>query len=78
VNSPLLELSLFPWLAIDIGETHLGNAAGFSEEPFVSFNQARLSVRIMPVLLHREVSIGTALLDGLDLNLEMAAATGRT
>jgi len=67
-----IELSLFPWLAIDIGETHLGNAAGFSEEPFVSFNQARLSVRIMPVLLQREVSIGTASLDGLDLNLEIA------
>ncbi|MDH3274666.1 MAG: AsmA family protein [Gammaproteobacteria bacterium] len=67
-----IELSLFPWLAIDIGETHLGNAEGFSDEPFVSFNQARLSVRIMPVLLRREVSIGTALLDGLDLNLEIA------
>ncbi len=67
-----IELSLFPWLAIDIGETRLGNAAGFSDEPFVSFNQARLSVRIMPVLLRREVSIGTALLDGLDLNLEVA------
>ncbi len=67
-----IELSLFPWLAIDIGETRLGNAAGFSDEPFVSFNQARLSVRIMPLLLRREVSIGTALLDGLDLNLEVA------
>ena len=67
-----IELSLFPWVAIDIGETHLGNAAGFSDEPFVSFNQARLSVRIMPLLLRREVSIGTVLLDGLDLNLEIA------
>ena len=67
-----IELSLFPWLAIDIGETRLGNAAGFSDEPFVSFKHARLSVRIMPVLLRREVSIGTALLDGLDLNLEVA------
>ena len=67
-----IEVSLFPWLAIDIGETHLGNAAGFSDEPFVSFNEARLSVRIMPLLLRREVSIGTALLDGLDLNLEVA------
>lgn len=67
-----IELSLFPWLAIDIGETHLGNAASFSDEPFVSFNQARLSVRIMPLLLRREVSIGTVLLDGLDLNLEIA------
>lgn len=67
-----VELSLFPWLAIDVGETRLGNAAGFSDEPFVSFNQARLSVRIIPLLLDREVSIGTALLDGLDLNLEVA------
>ncbi len=66
-----IELSLFPWLAIDIGQTSLGNAAGFSDEPFVSFKQARLSVRIMPVLLHREVTIGTASLDGLDLNLEI-------
>jgi len=66
-----IELSLFPWLAIDIGQTRLGNAAGFSDEPFVSFNQARLSVRVVPVLLHREVSIGTASLDGLVLNFEV-------
>jgi len=67
-----IEVSLFPWLAIDIGETHLGNAAGFGDDPFVSFKQARLSVRVLPMLLHREVTIGTAVLDGLSVNLEVA------
>ena len=67
-----LELSLFPWLAIDVGETRLGNAAGFSDEPFASFGQARLSVRLLPVLLRREIVIGTAAIDSLQLNLEVA------
>jgi len=67
-----IEVSLFPWLAIDVGETHLGNAAGFGDDPFFSFKQARLSVRVLPMLLHREVTIGTAVLDGLSVNLEVA------
>ncbi len=66
-----IEISLFPWLAIDVGEAHLGNAVGFGDDPFVSFEQARLSVRVLPVLLRREVIVSTALLDGLQLNLEV-------
>src|SRR5210317_2408861 len=46
-----LELSLFPWLAIELGRTQLGNAPGFDETPFASFDSARLSVRVMPLLL---------------------------
>jgi len=68
-----LELTLFPWLAINIGKTTLGNAQGFGDEPFASFEQARLSVRVLPMLLHREVSIGTAALDSLQLNLAIAS-----
>ena len=64
-----LELTLFPWLAINIGKTTLGNAPGFGDEPFASFEQARLSVHVLPMLLDREVSVGTALLDSLQLNL---------
>lgn len=64
-----LEVSLFPWLAIEIGETSLGNAAGFGDEPFASFSRARLSVRLLPLLLSREISIGTAELETLQLNL---------
>ncbi len=66
-----LELSLFPWLAINIGKTTLGNAPGFSDSPFVTFEQARLSVRLLPMLLRREVAIDTATLDALQLNLEV-------
>lgn len=66
-----LDLSLFPWLAIEVGATRLGNAAGFGDEPFASFERARLSVRVLPLLLRREVAIGTAAIDSLQLNLEV-------
>jgi len=64
-----LEVSLFPWLAIELGKTSLGNAVGFGEEPFASFTNARLSIRLLPLLLRREISIGTAELETLHLNL---------
>ena len=64
-----LDISLFPWLAIDVGKTRLGNAEGFGDEPFMSFERARLSVRVLPLISRQEVSIGTAELDSLTLNL---------
>lgn len=72
-----LSLSVFPWLAIDVGKSTLGNAEGFSDEPFLSFDEARLSVRIMPVILSQKVTVGTASLSGLNVNLEVAES-GRT
>jgi AsmA protein len=68
-----LDLSIFPWLAVDIGKSQLGNAEGFGDEPFASFDSARLSVRLMPLLLRREIVIGTAELESLDVNLEVNA-----
>jgi AsmA protein len=64
-----LSISLFPWLAIEVGRTRLGNAAGFGDEPFASFEKARLSVRLLPMLLRRDVEVATASLDALQLNL---------
>ena len=68
-----LSLSVFPWIAVNIGRTRLGNAEGFGDEPFLSFEEARLSVRLMPLLFARTIAIGTASLDSLALNLEVAA-----
>jgi AsmA protein len=68
-----IDLTLFPWLAINVGKTTLGNAAGFGDEPFASFEEARLSVKVIPMLLDRKVAIGTAVLDSLQLNLEVAS-----
>ena len=66
-----LELSLFPWLAVEIGKSRLGNAAGFGDEPFASFDRARLSVRLLPLLLRREIVVGTAEIEALIVNLEV-------
>ena len=64
-----LSVSIFPWLAIEVGRTRLGNGAGFGDEPFASFEKARLSVRLLPMLLRRDVEVATADLDALQLNL---------
>ena len=68
-----IELTLFPWLAINVGKTTLGNSAGFGDEPFASFEEARLSVSIIPMLVDRKVAVGTAVLDSLELNLQIAS-----
>jgi AsmA protein len=67
-----LSLSVFPWIAVNIGRTELGNAAGFGDTPFLSFEEAKLSVRLAPLLFQRSVTIGTATLDSFTLNLEVA------
>ena len=66
-----IELKIFPWLAIDVGRTTLGNAPGFGEEPFAAFERASLSVRLLPLLLRQEATIGSAAIDGLRLNLQV-------
>lgn len=68
-----LSLSLFPWLAIEVGRTELGNAAGFSDKPFMRFEKASLSVRMLPLILSQQASISTASIEGLVVNLEIAA-----
>ncbi len=64
-----LALSIFPRVAIDVGKTTLGNAEGFGDDPFFAFDSARLSVKVLPLLFDDELSIGTASLEGLRVNL---------
>ena len=68
-----LSLSVFTWVAIEVGRTRLGNAEGFGDEPFASFERASLSVKLIPFLFRREVSVGTAELESLRVNLAIAA-----
>jgi AsmA protein len=68
-----LSLTVFPWLAVEMGPTQLGNAEGFSGDQFLTFEQASLSVRLMPLIFQQQVKVGTALLDGLVVNLEVAS-----
>jgi len=66
-----ISLSLFPWLAVEVGHTELGNAEGFADEQMLSFDSASLSVKLMPLILRQDVEVGTAALDGLVVNLEV-------
>ncbi|MDH5213215.1 MAG: AsmA family protein [Gammaproteobacteria bacterium] len=67
-----LSLSVFPWIAVEVGRTELGNAEGFGDQPFLSFEKARLSVRLLPLLLRQDIAVGTASLENLTVNLAVA------
>ena len=69
-----VSLELFPWLAVEVGHASLGNAEGFGDTPFAEFDRARLSIRLLPLLLHRDVAVGTAELEALRLNLAVNKA----
>ena len=63
-----LELSVLPFLGVQIGRTSLSNAPGFGEQPLLAINGASVGVRLLP-LLSRRLEVSTVTLDGLRLNL---------
>jgi AsmA protein len=72
-----ISVQLFPWLAVKVGHTTLGNAEGFGDEPMAELDQAHLSVRVLPLLLRQEAEVGTAEIDGLRMHFEVDG-NGRT
>lgn len=71
-----LNLSVFPWLGIETGGVRVGNAQGFSAQPFAEIEQLDVRVKLMP-LLSKQIEVDTLVLNGLRLNLERDAQ-GRT
>jgi AsmA protein len=65
-----VSLSVFPWLAVDVGATSLGNAAGFGDTPFARIERAQMGVSLLPLLLRREIVVSSVTVDGLQLSLE--------
>jgi AsmA protein len=63
-----LKLSVFPWIALESGPASLGDAQGFGPEPFVSIRDARVGVRLLP-LLSGKVEVGNVRLDGARIRL---------
>jgi AsmA protein len=63
-----IKLSVFPWIALELGPASLGNPPGFSDEPFLSFAHAALRVRLLP-LLHQRLEVARVEVDGLELRL---------
>lgn len=63
-----LDLSIFPWLALKAGPASLGDAPGFGDEPFVVIQEARVGVRLLP-LIRGKVEVGNVRLAGARIRL---------
>jgi AsmA protein len=63
-----LELSFFPWLALEVGPASLADAPGFGAEPFAAIQRARVGVRLLP-LLGGQVEVGAVSLEGARIRL---------
>src|SRR4029077_6169219 len=63
-----IKLSVFPWIALELGPVSLSNPTGFPAGPFIQVKHLALHVRLLP-LLHKELNIGSIDIDGLDLRL---------
>lgn len=51
-----IDLSVFPWLGLEIGEIRLANAQGFGEEPMAALQNVQVRVKLLP-LLSRKVEM---------------------
>ncbi len=67
-----IKLSVFPWVALELGPASLGNPAGFGGQPFVSFRHAAIRARLLPLIRER-LEIGRVEIDGLDVRLQKNA-----
>ncbi len=67
-----MSLSFFPHLGLNLENTSLSNAAGFSQQAFLKIDKAQVGAAILP-LLSQNLEIDTLTLHGLDLNLEKNA-----
>lgn len=62
-------LSVFPWIALELGPLSLSNAEGFKSDRFAQVEAAEIRIKLMP-LLKKQLEMDTVVLDGLVLNLE--------
>jgi AsmA protein len=67
-----IELSLFPWLGVELGEVTLANAKGFGPQPFMRLAHAKVKVKLLP-LFSKQVEVDTVVIEGLAVSLEIAA-----
>jgi AsmA protein len=67
-----LSLSVFPWLGVQTGGVRVGNAEGFSDQPFAEVEELGLKAKLLP-LLTGKIEVDTLVVKGLRLNLEKDA-----
>ena len=67
-----MSLSFFPHLGLNLENTSLSNAMGFSDQVFLRVDKVQVGAAILP-LLSQQLEIDTLTLHGLNLNLEKSA-----
>jgi AsmA protein len=71
-----IDLSVFPWLGVDLQKVSLSNPPNFGGTPFARADDMEVRVKLLP-LLKKQVEMDTVVLSGLDLNL-IRNANGKT
>ena len=71
-----IKLSVFPWIALELGPLSLSNAKGFKADKFVKIEATQIRIKLLP-LLKKQLEMDTLVFDGLTLNLEKNKA-GKT
>ena len=72
-----LALSWYPWLTLRIGAARLGNPAHEPGPDLLAWRSAVIPLRLLPLLLHRRLELGTIEITGADIHLwRSAAGTG--
>ena len=66
-----LAVSIFPWLAVETGAASIADRDGFGREPFASLENARVGVRLWPLLSQRRVAIDRVTVDRLRVHLQV-------
>jgi AsmA protein len=65
-----LALTWFPWLGVRTGPGQLGNASGSAAGPgLIAWQSAAVRVRLLPLLLHRQLQVGRVRIVGADIRL---------
>ncbi len=65
-----IDLSLFPWIGLELGAVQLSNAKGFSDAPFAQMKRMDVKLKLLP-LLKKSVEMKAIVLHDLGLNLEV-------
>lgn len=64
-----IELKIFPWLNVSISDARLSNAPGFGDAPFAEMAKVAAGVKLMPLLLDKQIQVSAISLEGLHVNL---------
>lgn len=64
-----IKLGIYPVLGANVKDIRLSNAPGFGDQPMLQVAEADVGLRLLPLVLRRELVVGKVALNGLKANL---------